>query len=298
MQSTNKWGIDETLIVMLEAALAAGNIIKEDFASLKKVSGEDKKDGSSVTDTDKRSQKAAIVILSKIKMPIWSEETNKTLAHLLGTTAMFLVDPLDGTSFWLVARGGDTTVIIATVDQYGAVDRCVVYEVLIGRLLFAHRGDGTWAFTVTGDLSADLNRAVRCQVTAVMKKPTVAWDRTWRFKPPHKVILDDQLDVLAISLGAHYKLMYGPNGINHALVAWGGDGMLASIMVARGGPWDAAAVLLVLESGGFARGFDENGEEVSNPLEVGNITALVTAANEETLVQVSGFVHKAMKTAA
>lgn len=47
----------------------------------------------------------------------------------------------------------------------------------------------------------------------------------------------------------------GSNGLNHALVANGGEYMAGAITTAMGGPWDVAGALLVKQAGGVIRAF-------------------------------------------
>lgn len=53
---------------------------------------------------------------------------------------------------------------------------------------------------------------------------------------------------------AAHVMILGSNGLHQALVANGGQGAVGGIMTAKGGPWDAAGALLVIQAGGSAVG--------------------------------------------
>jgi fructose-1,6-bisphosphatase/inositol monophosphatase family enzyme len=80
--------------------------------------------------------------------------------------------------------------------------------------------------------------------------------------------------------------MMGSNGLHHALVANGSEGVAGAITTAIGGPWDVSPVLLVLEAGGAARAFavDTKGKFVEkNPLQTASYHFLVTG-HDQTMV--------------
>jgi hypothetical protein len=279
---------DETLRVLIRSAISAGEVITNDFKSFLRPSGTKKTDGTQVTDTDKMSQAVAKALLATVEMPILAEEDEKVRPTLL--CPLIILDPLDGTSWWISGNASQVTVMIGTLNAKGEIDRAVVYQPITGRLQFARLGYGAYATNVSNYLEADIVRSVFCRVTKVDKKPIVAWDRTWNFtKSGYQDIPKSALDKLYCDLGNNYKVLGGPNGINHALVAWGGDGVLAGITTALGGGWDATGVLLVIEAGGCATAF-KDGVEV-NPLLVLDYNILITAANPEVFAKVRGMVE-------
>lgn len=96
--------------------------------------------------------------------------------------------------------------------------------------------------------------------------------------------------------GIHGKVsavsMMGSNGLHHALVANGGEGVAGAITTALGGPWDVAPVALVLASGGAARAFSRGDDGVwvdRDPRDVYSYDFLVTGNSlytVETLSQI------------
>ncbi len=296
MHNFGQVSVDRVLFGLIRSIYAGSTVIADDFASDATISGEAKDDGTSVTPTDVASQEAMLLVLMKYGWPIWAEETAGKARLLLGTKPILLVDPLDGTSARLINRWGDVTAIAGSVDSDGLVDRAVISQPALRRIFFAMRGHGAWMTEMTGDISTDLRLARRLTVAKSAKKSVLAWDRTWRFKPKtHLVLSDRDLNKLGSRLARRYKLSYGPNGLNAVLMAMGGQGLMAHMCVAKGGAYDMLGMLLVLEAGGYARAFDEAGNELADPRQIGEAMVMITAATTADLEWVSARVRAILR---
>lgn len=90
---------------------------------------------------------------------------------------------------------------------------------------------------------------------------------------------------------------YGSNGLHHALVANGGEGVAGAITTAMGGPWDTAGALAVLTAGGVAEGFrvtDDRRLESADPFDPFAYDICVSASNPKTLDFLRDSLHRAM----
>ena len=285
MPTLEEMGVNQTLLIFFEAVLASRKVVLLDQQSLGPVKSRVKTDGTVVMDADLASEEIGYNILLRLGRPIWSEERKRP--KLLGSSKpIILYDLLDGTRNHRSGAPG-VTVIAASLDEYNCVNTCVVVEVATGRVFFATIGHGTWVFHTTGDIIGDLKRAARCRVwTGKVKTGTLRSDLTPGFtKPGYRPISDSSLGELFGKLFGRYRVQTDPNGVNHSLVAFGREEVVASITTALGGPWDVAPLLLVLEAGGYAIGYNE-GQPVDARL-VLEYNVLVTGNSKETVIDIA-----------
>jgi hypothetical protein len=102
-----------------------------------------------------------------------------------------------------------------------------------------------------------------------------------------QILTDGQLYRLLQVLNSRVKLLLpGSNGLNHSLVANGGENLMGAITTAIGGPYDIGGVLLVLNAGGKAKAFriDENRQLIEvDPLDVLAADLLISGNTQETV---------------
>lgn len=131
---------DNMLAIAIEAARAAGQIIKEQFHQSQEST--EKADGTLVTETDKAAEKAIIDIIQSTypDHSIFSEESGlikKSASNL------WVIDPLDGTSNF-ARHLPNVAVSIALIQNQEAV-LGVVYDPLGDELFTGEKGRGAHA---------------------------------------------------------------------------------------------------------------------------------------------------------
>lgn len=133
--------IDPELGIAIEAAQAAGDVIREGSGKMHDV--EFKGVGDLVSEVDKQ---ADIVITKVLKehspLPILSEESSPTLDD--GVVDFWIVDPLDATSAFLTQAGPQYPSVLINRQQ-GTVTTCsVVFFPLTDEWFYAAKGRGAW----------------------------------------------------------------------------------------------------------------------------------------------------------
>lgn len=134
----------EPLDVMIRAALAAGELIREIYEQPIEVIK--KADGSPVTQADKAAEDIIIALLEPLGLPVLGEESVAAgIIPELGDR-FFVVDPLDGTKEF-IKRNGEFTVNIALVED-GRPTHGVVTAPALGKG-FAGGPDGAMRFEIS-----------------------------------------------------------------------------------------------------------------------------------------------------
>lgn len=281
---------DKIALTLIEATLASMKVVREH--QKKRLVGEIKSDGTSVSAADLASEKAGVVILQNTGLDIWPEEAG--FAGEFSTNEVILFDPLDGTRPFLTGAIS-STVIAATYNwKEKRVTRCVVGEPISGRIWFATQDGGTWVFYADEDTQRDIESASRCTVWKgpLHNKSTVFLDLYPGFKKDNYPIIGDKAWGRFFNnlFGQTAISIFGSNGLHHALVGNGSESVAGAITTALGGPWDVAPVLLVTEAGGYAQAFhmesDGSLTEV-DALDVPNYNLVVSGNSLETVEALS-----------
>lgn len=282
---------DSITITLIEAVLASMTVVKN--AQKEIHVGILKSDGTSVSSTDLASEAAGMKVLHSTGLDIWAEERGQSITHT--TDEMILFDPLDGTRPFLTGAISSTVIAATYSLKKKQVTRCVVGEPVSGRIWFATQGGGTWVFYTSdkGNIESDIAEAKLCTVWkgSLHNKSTVFLDLYPGFKKEGYPAISDTVwakffqnlfgKTTAISI-------FGSNGLHHALVANGAEGVAGAITTAMGGPWDVAPVLLTLEAGGSAEAFKMFSHtflETRDPLDVLDYNLVISANNSETLTK-------------
>lgn len=129
------------LLKSIQAALAAGKVILDVYHSDFAV--EYKADNSPLTRADRNANDTILATLSKLKIPILSEEGREIPYSERKTwERLWIVDPLDGTKEF-IKRNGEFTVNIALVDYVNPV-LGVIYAPVKEVLYFASQDTGAY----------------------------------------------------------------------------------------------------------------------------------------------------------
>jgi fructose-1,6-bisphosphatase/inositol monophosphatase family enzyme len=214
-------------------------------------------DGTLVTEADHASERAALAILRREfpDVPILREEGGLSDGN---EDWIIWIDPLDGTSAFTLRMPTSTVIIaayhlaekrlLATVVGEPAYERiwCAgengpcQFVPLLGNSSPCHvwQGDLSLKSTVFVDISHSFRRKTAGGVTKELLSVQGVQHLFTALIPQTKVLLP------------------GSNGLNHALVANGGQNAAGAITTAMGGPWDVAGVLLVVRAGGACRAFN------------------------------------------
>ncbi|MFZ0240213.1 MAG: 3'(2'),5'-bisphosphate nucleotidase CysQ [Desulfobacterales bacterium] len=129
-------GEDGLLVQAVEAALRAGQVIREVYQS--EFAVEHKADNSPLTRADRLSHELLTAALKYAGIPILSEEGREIpYKDRKGWERLWIIDPLDGTKEF-VKRNDEFTVNIALIE-YGQPKIGVVYAPVLDRLYFASR---------------------------------------------------------------------------------------------------------------------------------------------------------------
>lgn len=128
----------------VDAAFAAGKVIKKHFESTKLIIKEKENNMGLVTNADIEAEKVALKILQKCErnFGLLTEETNADGKIQKGQTGMWVVDPLDGTTNF-VHRFPMFCVTIAAVIK-GRVEVAVTYHPILDDLYTSIRGQGAF----------------------------------------------------------------------------------------------------------------------------------------------------------
>lgn len=123
-----------------EAALAAGQIIRDGYKDVHNV--EAKEVGDLVSQVDIDADKAATKILNTDGLPILSEELNPETAD--ANADMWIVDPLDGTTAYLMKGGPHFSSVLIAQRRDGDTHLGLTYFPLTDEWFYAVRGQGAW----------------------------------------------------------------------------------------------------------------------------------------------------------
>lgn len=138
-------GIDGLLVRAIDAALQAGQVIREVYHS--EFAVEHKADNSPLTRADRLSHDQLTAALTQAGIPILSEEGREVpYQDRKAWERLWIIDPLDGTKEF-VKRNDEFTVNIALVE-YGRPILGVIYAPVLDRLYFA--GEKLGAYKIDG----------------------------------------------------------------------------------------------------------------------------------------------------
>jgi len=140
--------LNVSLLAAVEAGKKILEVYKQDFAV------ETKSDNSPLTIADQQSHEVIKAALAGTGYPLLSEE-GKQLPYeeRKGWDTFWLVDPLDGTKEF-IKKNGEFTVNIALVKN-GTPILGVVYVPVTGVLYYGAEGVGSYAVTLTDELTAE-----------------------------------------------------------------------------------------------------------------------------------------------
>jgi len=160
--------INVSVLAAIEAGKQILEVYKQDFAV------ETKSDNSPLTIADKKSHEVIKAALAETGFPLLSEE-GKQLPYdeRKNWETFWLVDPLDGTKEF-IKRNGEFTVNIALVKNNKPV-LGVVYVPVTGVLYYGAEGVGSFAVTISEEVSADNIEAILNAATTLpgAEKPSV-----------------------------------------------------------------------------------------------------------------------------
>ena len=132
--------ISEQLYTAVLAAQAAGTIIRAGSEKLNVV--EQKGVGDLVSEVDREADRVACDILRAASvLPILSEELN---ADQTISNDMWIVDPLDGSSAYLMSAGPQFPAALIALRENGATRLGVVYFPLTDQWFYAEKNCGAW----------------------------------------------------------------------------------------------------------------------------------------------------------
>jgi len=132
--------ISERLYTAVLAAQAAGEIIRDGSEKLNVV--EQKGVGDLVSEVDREADRVACDILRAASdLPILSEELN---ADQSTTNDMWIVDPLDGSSAYLMSAGPHFPAALIALREKGSTRLGVVYFPLTDQWFYAEKNCGAW----------------------------------------------------------------------------------------------------------------------------------------------------------
>jgi myo-inositol-1(or 4)-monophosphatase len=235
---------DEFLQTAIEAARAAGQIIREQLYQTHQVRHKGPHD--LVTEVDMMAETTIVRILST-RFPDHDILTEETVAPPRRSRYCWVIDPLDGTTNYAHGYPVFATSIALTLDDEPIT--AVVYDPLNERLFHARRGDGAY---LNGE---------RIQVSAVDTLDDALIGLDW----------SKDLDTQAAVIAAVGRLIRHVDTMRVA-----GSAALAPCYVAAGWcegyfypklkPWDAAAAMLVAsEAGGRVTTLDGRRWRLNDP---------------------------------
>ncbi len=124
----------------IEAADAAGKIIQEGVGQIHQI--DQKGIGDLVSDVDRRADQAVTDTLRKYSdVPIMSEELSPTADDC---SDLWVVDPLDGTSAYLMQAGNHYPAVLIARHKHGRTEVGVAYFPLTGEWFYAQHGCCAW----------------------------------------------------------------------------------------------------------------------------------------------------------
>jgi len=164
--------MNELLPPMIDAALRAGSEIEAIYGA--GCATEIKKDGSPVTEADRRAEAVILADLAAAfpDIPVIAEEEACAGRIPEVGTRFFLVDPLDGTKGF-VSRNGEFTVNIALIVN-GAATAGVIYAPHSHSLYYGQAGEGAYRRAESGEVERIRTRAVPPAGLTVLASRTTA----------------------------------------------------------------------------------------------------------------------------
>ena len=221
-----------------------------------------KEDDTYQTAVDRESAQAAINLLRGLPSYYEIKAEDGTTPENPSATNIILMDNLDGTNAFVLDLP-TSTVIIADYDkQKRRIASCLIAEPVRGRIWLATGKQVTIMTQFKEDRSGTtLPKVVKVWKGLLSRKTsTIFLDISHGFTRKERQLMTDE-DVARLFGNLNTKakiLLPGSNGLMHALVASGGEGLAGGITTAMGGEWDVAGIFLVLRAGGFARAFRIN----------------------------------------
>jgi len=276
---------------MLNAVVASMKVVRQKQGG--GIKAEVKRDKSLLTATDKESESAGVAALLESlsgEIGIQAEERGKVRAG----NGKVLFDPLDGTKPFVIGALTSTVIAAFYDETKKQVTACVVGEPASGRVWVAEAEKGAHMRKfdfATEQLGPEVPVRVAPQLP-LQSGATVFLDLYPGFtrKDCRVFSNEESAKLFAALFGKYGVTMLGSNGIHHALVANGAEGVAGAITTAIGGPWDVAPALLVLLAGGFARAFSVESDgslKEQDPLDVFSYHFLVTGNTKETVDELS-----------
>jgi len=225
------------------AAFAAGNVIAESSGELFEV--EAKGIGDLVSELDREADRAALAVLRSdpAASPIMSEELSPELPEVVDD--LWIVDPLDATSAFLMRAGASYPSVLAAKFVGGQLALGVALFPLTGEWFYAQRGKGAWK---------DGRRLVIGE-----DRPTLAeaWVEMNQYgNAAHETELFASLRMhLRSSQGARLVTSNVPHSGVALRIAEGASGLAAAVhdndpASVKQAPWDIAAPQIILEEAG------------------------------------------------
>lgn len=130
----------ENMQVAAQAALAAGKIIQNGYRQVHEINS--KGVGDLVSQVDFEADRAATEILQSTSLPIMSEELQPEASDT--NQKMWVVDPLDGTTAYLMGAGSDFSSVLIALCQHGRPILGLTYFPLTDEWFYGARGEGAW----------------------------------------------------------------------------------------------------------------------------------------------------------
>lgn len=242
-----------SIIAAVEAGIAILEVYNQDFEV------EEKSDKSPLTHADKRSHEIITSHLTRLNIPILSEE-GKTIdyAQRKAWEYLWIVDPLDGTKEF-IKRNGEFTVNIALVYKHTPV-LGVIYVPVHQRLYFAAKSFGAYRMEMVDfskinvdSLEQVVARSVSIDVNHKTSRPyTIMGSRSHATPELEAYVAEKRKEygaVKFISAGSSLKICQVAEG--------------AADVYPRLGPtmeWDTAAGHIIAECAGAVIFRDDNGE--------------------------------------
>jgi myo-inositol-1(or 4)-monophosphatase len=234
-QFTEKPPIDKMRKAALQAAHAAGEILRANFG--KKLKIREKSGAGLVTDVDVQCEKAALKILRRT-LPDFGVLAEESAAFLSSSLGRWIIDPLDGTTNFI--HGFPMFCCSIAAEWDGKVQVGVIYHPILDETYLAVRGQGA---TVNGE-------KLRVSKTAQLEKAllTTGFAYTRGSELRKDVARFERLSQTTRAIrrpgSAALDLAYTARGVF--------DGFWERNLA----PWDVAAgTLLVEEAGGLATDF-------------------------------------------
>ena len=226
----------------IEAAEVAGKIIQDGVGELHQI--DQKGIGDLVSDVDRRADQAVTDTLRKYSdVPILSEELSPTADDC---SDLWVVDPLDGTSAYLMQVGNQYPAVLIARYKNGRTEVGVAYFPLTSEWFYAQHGCGAWKNTrrLVADDASPMNLGE-------------SWVEMNQFGDSSLETADfAQLrDGLRSDGGASLVTTTVPNSGVALRIAESKTGLVAAIHDNRvdsvkQAPWDIAAPKLILEEAG------------------------------------------------